>query len=120
MSPDRKSFTIDGHPILIEAYFRNIHHVIELAEKQLLVVLRGCPIDDIDEVIKKTLDLSDTTALARDRPREDEEGYSFLTDPENPFHCFKFRLAKHFLADDNNEFAVPQLGSEVWKAREYF
>jgi hypothetical protein len=106
----------------MEAYFHNIHHVIEIAEKQLLVVLRGCPVDDVEEVIKKTLDTSDPSGWARDRPREDKEGYSFLTDPENPFHHFKYRLIEHFLADDNEEFAVPDplcSGMEIWKPRKW-
>src|SRR5436190_9801798 len=88
LSPDHKSFTVDGHPILMQTYITNIHNVIALAEEKLRVVLCRCPLDDLDDVIRRSLDLTDPTQWPRDRPRQDVEGYSFLVDTDNPFHPF--------------------------------
>lgn len=93
----RDHFSIDGHPITFKSFREYCVNLVSTAETRLATVLRGCPLDDADELITNALRVGQTSNIFYDRLRDVGAGYSFMSDMNNPLAAGKSRLIQHFL-----------------------
>ncbi|KAJ8694335.1 hypothetical protein PTI98_009259 [Pleurotus ostreatus] len=107
MAATRDHFSIDGHPITFKSFREYCVDLVSTAETRLATVLRGCPLDDADELITNALRVGQTSNIFYDRLRDVGAGYSFMSDTNNPLAAGKSRLIQHFLRDGCHEFSVP-------------
>lgn len=105
-SPDYRVVSIDGFPLQLSTLITGIHAIITQTEISLDHVLRQCPLSDCWSHIDRALDPTQPKHWFTDKSREDQSGYSFLTDPANGLQHYRHSLLRHFLRDDNPEFVV--------------
>lgn len=70
--------SIDGHPIIIDRYVQSIKDLLQNCRDQVAELFGSCPYQDIEAIIRRHTDPSDTDNWFRENPRNEDAGYSFI------------------------------------------
>lgn len=97
-SRDRKTLSIDGFPVHIPSFMKNIQQMLADVSEKIKGLFRGCDYLDILEHIDQGMvpDESGQPRWFRDQIGSDRERYLFLEEDENGFAEFSDRLLVHF------------------------
>lgn len=104
-SPDRKTLSIDGFPVHIPSFLKNIQRTLLSTAEKIQVLFRECEYLDILDHIDQGMvpDEVGQPRWFRDRLSNDQERYSFIEEEENGLQQFSNRLLVH-LIDNSNLF----------------
>ena len=94
--------SIDGFPIAMKDFKSFPGRMLKESERRLQVALQGLSFPDFDKVIDACVNSEDVQNWIKDDLRNREPGYSFLTDPRNPFQSFSETLLRAIMDEDNN------------------
>lgn len=118
-SPDRKTLSIDGFPVHIPSYLKNIHRTLLTTTEKIQALFRGCEYMDILSHIDNGMvpDEVGQPRWFRDRLSNDRDGYSFLEEEENGLQQYRNRLLL-YLGDKSNLFGIVD-GKLIANRREF-
>jgi hypothetical protein len=85
--------SMDGFPITMKDYKAFPGQMLKLAESRLQDVLLGVKFPDFDQEVTKCIASEDVSNWIKDDLRNEDPGYSFLSDRRNAFYKF----SDHFL-----------------------
>ncbi|KAJ3712543.1 hypothetical protein DFJ43DRAFT_1161447 [Lentinula guzmanii] len=102
-SPDRKTLSIDGFPVHIPTFLKNIQRTLLTTIERVQTLFRGCEYLDILDHIDQGMvpDEVGQTRWFRDRLSNDNERYSFIEEEENGLEQFSDRLLLHLIEKTN-------------------
>ncbi|KIK52390.1 hypothetical protein GYMLUDRAFT_967273 [Collybiopsis luxurians FD-317 M1] len=104
-STDRHTLSIDGFPVHIPSFIRNLAKTLSTVTDQVTKLFRNCPFQDILTHIDQAM-IPDSSSRPRwfiDRMSSSRPGYSFLEEEENGFKKFRPRLLQ-FLVQNSEIF----------------
>ncbi|KAJ3846669.1 hypothetical protein EV368DRAFT_88690 [Lentinula lateritia] len=115
---ERTVISIDGFPIAVSSFINGIHTTIQNVTSQIDKLFRGCPYDDILQLIDDAMipAHSGQPQWFRDRPTEDKIRYSFFEEAENGLLGLRPRLLNHLIQDPRlfttvDEKLIPKNGA---------
>ncbi|KAJ3991696.1 hypothetical protein F5050DRAFT_1812256 [Lentinula boryana] len=102
-SPDRKTLSIDGFPVHIPTFLKNIQRTLLTTIERVQTLFRGCEYLDILDHIDQGMvpDEVGQTRWFRDCLSNDNERYSFIEEEENGLQQFSDRLLLHLIEKTN-------------------
>jgi hypothetical protein len=93
--------TMDGYPIAMTDFAQFPQNMLNEAEHCLQVVLQGLTFPDFEKIISGSVG-EDPTHWIKDDLCNRSPGYSFVSDPRNPFQPFTQRLLRAIMDTENN------------------
>ncbi|KAJ3870944.1 hypothetical protein F5051DRAFT_446885 [Lentinula edodes] len=115
---ERTVISIDGFPIAISSFINGIHTTIQNVSSQIEQLFRGCPYEDILQLIDDAMvpAHSGQPRWFRDRPTEDKIRYSFFEEAENGLVDLRPRLLNYLVEDPKlfttvDEKLIPKNGA---------
>ncbi|KAF4568675.1 hypothetical protein EYR36_010688 [Pleurotus pulmonarius] len=106
MGADMETFSFKSHPFTMSSFKTFAVGLLSSSESLLLSILDGLDISDLDARINAALSLDKSDGWFKDTLRDDEYGYSFLTDERNDFARYQDSLMDHICRNDSTRYAV--------------
>src|SRR5205807_33353 len=100
----------DGHPITMTNFADFPNNMLQEAERCLQVVLQGLSFPDFESVISSCVNSEDASGWIKDDLCNRDPGYSFVSDPRNPFQ----RFSDSFLQAIMDEVNHPQFAQRFF------
>ncbi|KAG2136422.1 hypothetical protein DEU56DRAFT_756330 [Suillus clintonianus] len=94
---DHTVLQVDGSPFIVASLRDMIRAQLARANELLESLCEGLDMKDYDACLKKHLDPKNATHWPRDPLRKQTDGYSFLSDTDNPFRAFQSDLMKQIV-----------------------
>ncbi|KAF7425915.1 hypothetical protein PC9H_008277 [Pleurotus ostreatus] len=106
MGADMETFSFKSHPFTMSSFRDFAVGLVSSSESLLLSLLDGLDITDLDARIHTALSLDNSDGWFKDTLRDEEHGYSFLTDERNGFSRYQDSLMDHICRNDSTVYAV--------------
>jgi hypothetical protein len=94
--------SIDGFPISMKDYKAFPTQMLKMAETRLRDVLLGLQFPDFDQEVTKCIVSDNVGNWIKDDLRNEQPGYSFLSDKRNAFHKFSERFLQTIMDEENH------------------
>jgi hypothetical protein len=102
--------SMDGYPITMSDLQEFPTKLLKEADVRLHVALQGLKFRDFDKIIAECLRSDNPKKWIKDDLRNQEPGYSFLTDTRNSFHLVKDWFLKELMDEEKN----PQIAGDFF------
>ncbi|KAJ8694439.1 hypothetical protein PTI98_009363 [Pleurotus ostreatus] len=106
MGADMETFSFKSHPFTMSSFKDFAVGLVSSSESLLLSILDGLDITDLDARIHTALSLDNSDGWFKDTLRDEEYGYSFITDKRNDFARYQDLLMDHLCRNDSTTYAV--------------
>jgi hypothetical protein len=94
--------SIDGFPISMKDYKAFPTQMLKLGESRLQDILQGLKFPDFEEEVVKCIVSNDVSNWIKDDLRNEQPGYSFLSDRRNVFYKFSERFLQTIMDEENH------------------
>ncbi|KAF4571763.1 hypothetical protein EYR40_008286 [Pleurotus pulmonarius] len=106
MGPDMETFSFKSHPFTMSSFKEFAVALVVSSESLILSILDGLDIADLDLRIHAALSLDKSDGWFHDTLREEEPGYSFISDQRNGLAKYEDVLMDHMCRPTSNMYAV--------------
>src|SRR5256885_12903277 len=86
--------SMDGYPITIVNFASFPTNLLQEAETCLQTILRGLQFPEFEKIVSSSFGSGDPTGWIKDDLRNKDPGYSFVSNPRNPFRQFSESLLR--------------------------
>ncbi|KAG1763536.1 hypothetical protein EDD22DRAFT_952264 [Suillus occidentalis] len=93
---DHSVLQVDGSPLVISHIRDMVKALLARADQLILSLCEGTNMTAFDTCIKDSINVKDPSRWPKDPLRNQTPGYSFLTDPDNPFYVLQSSLLAQF------------------------
>lgn len=106
MGTDMETFSFKSHPFTLSSFKDFAVGLVTRSESLLLTILNGLDIAELEARIDAALSLDNHEGWFKDTLRNEELGYSFLTDERNLFGKYEDALMEHIFREHSSLYAV--------------
>lgn len=92
---------VDGSPLIISAIRDMVKSLLIRADEIIASLCESVDMSDYDDCLERHLNVQDPAHWPKDPLRKQDDGYSFIQDPDNPFKALQEGLLKGMFQDLN-------------------